>query len=114
MVIEHYAFGRMTVNGRVFTSDLMILPNREVHDEWWRRRGHVVGTADLGPILTSRPELLILGTGASGMMRPEPSFEAEIGDLGIRLIAAPTADAAARFNAVSADLRCAAAFHLTC
>lgn len=114
MVIEHYAFGRMTVNGRVYTSDLMILPNGEVLDEWWRRRGHVVGTADLGSILNSRPELLILGTGASGRMRPEPSLEAALGDLGIRLVAAPTADAAIRFNKVPAESRCAAAFHLTC
>ena len=114
MVIEDYAFGRMTVDGRLYTSDLMILPDGTVSVGWWRRRGHAVGTADLGPILPSRPAILIIGTVASGMMRPDATLADDLAGMGIRMVAIPTAEAVKKFNARDASTPCAAAFHLTC
>jgi hypothetical protein len=114
MVIGDYTFGRMNINGRVYTADLMILPDGQVLADWRRRRGHEVGAPDLGPILSSRPELLIIGTGAYGRMRTDSSLEAELGAAGIRLVAVPTGDAVARFNQLQTACSRAAAFHLTC
>lgn len=113
MTIDDYSFGRMTIDGRVFTSDLVISPGGRISTGWWRRRGHVVGMADLGLILAALPAALVIGTGASGMMRPEPALSGELADLGVHLVIAPTAEAVRRFNALPHDTR-AGAFHLTC
>ena len=114
MIIENYAFGRMRIDGRVYTTDLMILSDGAVSADWWRPRGHAVDAADLQPVMDSAPELLIIGTGAYGRMRPDPALEKDLGARGIRLVTAPTAEAVAHFNRLHVDNRCAAAFHLTC
>jgi hypothetical protein len=37
--IDHYEFGRIVVDGREVTNDLIILPGRVVRN-WWRQEGH--------------------------------------------------------------------------
>lgn len=114
MAIDAYAFGRMQINGKTYTTDLFILPGGRVREHWWRRRGHAVGMADLVPVLSARPAVLVIGTGASGMMRPDPGLSADLASEGIRLVAIPSADAVRHFNALPPETRVAAAFHLTC
>jgi hypothetical protein len=42
-MIESSAFGVMTIDGRTFSSDLIIFPDGSVKDRWWRQRGHTAG-----------------------------------------------------------------------
>ncbi|MFH1981666.1 MAG: MTH938/NDUFAF3 family protein [Pseudomonadota bacterium] len=114
MAIDDYAFGRMTIDGRVYTTDLMILPDGRVLSDWWRRRGHAVGAADLEPVLSCDPAVLVIGTGADGRMHPDPGLPGDLEARGIRLVAVPTAEAMACFNHLPPEFRRAAAFHLTC
>lgn len=67
MVIESYLFGKMTVDGVVFDSDLIIFPER-VKSRWWRAQGHYLQVGDLDEVLDYRPEVLVIGTGCSGRM----------------------------------------------
>ena len=46
-MIESTAFGVMTIDGRTYTSDLIIFPDGRVQDGWWRKRGHVLGVDDI-------------------------------------------------------------------
>jgi hypothetical protein len=39
--IDHYEFGRIVVDGRQETKDLIVLPDRVVRN-WWRRDGHAL------------------------------------------------------------------------
>ena len=47
--IDHYDFGRIVIDGREETRDLIILPDRVVRD-WWRQEGHVLVVDDLGEV----------------------------------------------------------------
>ena len=68
MVIEHYSFGRITVNGKTYTSDVIIYPDK-VDSSWWRREGHNLQVADLSDVIQASPQILVVGTGAYGAMK---------------------------------------------
>jgi hypothetical protein len=69
--IDHYEFGRIVVDGREETKDLVILPSRGVRN-WWRREGNALVLDDLVEVLGELPSRLIVGTGANGRMQPDP------------------------------------------
>src|SRR6476661_10147197 len=68
-VIEGYEFGRVTIDGREETRDVIVLPHRVVRD-WWRKDGHGLVIEDLDDVLAELPARLHVGTGAHGRMRP--------------------------------------------
>ena len=63
---------RIMIDGREETRDPIILPDRVVRD-WWRRDGHALVLDDLAEVLGELPFHLVLGTGAAGRMRPDPT-----------------------------------------
>jgi hypothetical protein len=69
--VEGYRFGRIVIDGEEQTHDVIILPGW-VLPNWWREEGHALVLDDLGEVLDDLPERLIVGTGASGQMRPDP------------------------------------------
>jgi hypothetical protein len=112
--IESYEFGRMVIDGRTYTQDLIILPERIV-DGWWRQEGHVLHAADLEEVLKAGPDLLIVGQGANGRMQVAADAKEALREGGIDFSAMPTPQAVQRFNgAAPEDQAVAAAFHLTC
>ncbi len=114
MQIDHYAFGRMTIDGKTHTSDLFIIGDR-VHDGWWRKEGHVLDSDDLPAVIAAKPSLLIVGTGHSGRMVVPEVTRQRLQENNIELYAAPTGEAVRRFNERRAVLSTVAgAFHLTC
>jgi hypothetical protein len=113
--IEAYSFGSMTIDGRGYRSDLIIHPDGAIEEDWWRERGHNLTMHDIEKVLRDRPQVLIIGTGASGMMRISPGLHDECSQRGVTLEAYGTADAADRYNALAkAGTSVAAGFHLTC
>lgn len=113
-VIEDYSFGKMTINGATYTSDLLIYPDKTVHDQWWRQSGHMLRLADIADMIATGPEVIVAGTGDSGLMKPEAGLEEALADRGIELITRPSKKAAALYNELVAIRRVAACFHLTC
>jgi len=110
--IEEYRFGRVVVDGREETRDVIVLPERVVRN-WWRAEGHALVLADLADILDELPETLVVGTGAFGRMRPDPRLAGELGKRGVALEALPTEEAVRRYGQLD-PARTAAALHLTC
>ena len=110
--IDSYRFGEIVIDGKAYTSDVIIFPER-VMDNWWRKEGHRLSPDDIGEIIESRPELLIIGTGASGMMQvPEETLEFIQGK-GIQVRIENTEKACDTYNAIK-DKVVVAALHLTC
>jgi hypothetical protein len=114
MKIDVYEFGRIVVNGREYTSDLIIYPDR-IDASWWRREGHRLTPEDLPDILREPPDVLVIGTGHDGMMRLSPDDLERLREAGMKVFAGRTADAVENFNRlVREHARVVAALHLTC
>lgn len=112
-MIDSYDFGEIVVDGRRYTSDVIIYPGR-VKDRWWRKDGHTLGTDDLEEVLDSEPEVIVVGTGYSGIMRVPPQTQKLIGSKGIELIIKPTSQACQTYNQLSSGKKAIAMLHLTC
>jgi hypothetical protein len=110
--IEGYRFGRIVVDGEEQSRDLIILPRRVVRN-WWRQEGHALVLDDLQEVLDELPGRLIVGTGASGQMRPDPETLDALRRRGVDVEVARTPDAV-RLFAEADPAGTAAALHLTC
>jgi hypothetical protein len=112
--ISDYAFGKITVDGRTYTTDLIIAPDKII-DSWWRKQGHSLAIDDLDDIVKAEPDLLIIGTGFFGRMKIPEKTRHYLEQQGIRVHQAKTGDAAAAFNRLQQEYaRIVAALHLTC
>lgn len=111
--IESYRFGSIVIDGRNYTHDVIILPDRVIPD-WWRQSGHTLRPGDLSAVFDAAPEALVVGIGASGRMRVTRETEEALTAAGIHLFPAPTEEACQMYNRLRERQRVAAALHLTC
>jgi hypothetical protein len=112
-MIEEYEFGRIVIDGKVYTQDVIIYPDR-VNGHWWREEGHELSISDIGEILKEKPEVLVVGTGSGGLMRVLDETRSLLSSRGIRLIDKPTKEACKSFNELAGKTKVVAALHLTC
>lgn len=113
-MIENYRFGEMIVQGKSYNKDLKIIEGRVVSN-WWRKEGHSLDPSDIEDIFNSSAKILIVGTGAYGVMKIPDRTSQIIKSKGIILEAYPTAKAVDRFNELyKKGEKVAGAFHLTC
>ena len=113
MPIDDYSYGHIVVDGREQRRDL-ILTRSGVHPNWWRKDGHSLALEDLGVVLEAAPEVLVVGTGTDGNMRPAPGLVETLTERGIEVEVLSTFDAVKRFNELLGVRDVAAALHLTC
>jgi hypothetical protein len=110
--VEGYRFGRVVVDGREQTKDVIVLPGRVVSN-WWRRDGHALVLEDLEDVLDELPGHLVVGTGATEQMRPDPDALQRLKERGVEVEALPTDQAVRRYQELD-PASAAAALHLTC
>lgn len=115
MSIEHYEFGRITIDGQTYTDDVIITPDG-VDDSWWREKGHELCCADLEPVWKARPDILLIGTGARGVMKVLPEAHKEMDRKCAQVHVLQTDVAVERYNQLARkeSRRVVAALHLTC
>lgn len=126
MKIDSYSFGRIVIDGKSYSSDVIILKDRVISN-WWRREGHTLCLDDLKsiPFISSplrgedlgegeKIEVLIIGTGASGMMKVLKEVMDYFTSKGIKLIEERTEEACRIYNKLSNSHNISAALHLTC
>ena len=113
MMIDFYDFGRIVVDGKAYTSDVIIFPNR-AKDNWWRKEGHALHIEDIELVVAEKPEVLIVGTGKYGILEVLPETKEHIKSKGIELIIEPTDKACEIYNEISKNKKAVAALHLTC
>ena len=112
-MIDSYSFGHIVVDGDEYRQDLIIYPDR-VDPSWWRKAGHCLCEDDLKEIVTEKPEVLVVGTGAQGLMEVPQSTRDYLTTAGVELIAANTKEACDKFNELCGRRKVVAALHLTC
>jgi hypothetical protein len=112
-LIEAYSFGRITIKGTTYSSDLIIYPDK-IDDSWWRKSGHVLHKGDIDDFISYKPDVLIVGTGAQGLMIIPEETKTILEKSGIELIAHKTKKACEIYNLIVGKKTVVAAFHLTC
>ena len=112
-MIESYSFGKLSINGKIYLSDLIIFPDR-VYDSWWRNEGHNLYMEDIRDIIVFSPEVLIIGQGSPGYMQVSESVRMGIQSGGIELFVSGTEKAVEMYNKTCGSRKTVAALHLTC
>ncbi len=112
-MIDSYEFGRIVINGKRYSNDLILFPDK-VKDGWWRKEGHQIHIEDLKDVLKVKPEVLVVGTGYSGLMTIPPVTRKYVESEGIEIISQKTKEACETFNRLIKSRKVVAALHLTC
>ncbi|MBO8182267.1 MAG: hypothetical protein H0Z28_05670 [Archaeoglobus sp.] len=115
MLVNGYEFGRIIVDGRKFTSDIILATDNILNSSWWRKEGHRVSKEDIKEILDYSPEIVIFGTGYYGVVKVEKDVEDLFKSKGARVEKLKSSEAVKRFNELSKEgKRVVLAIHLTC
>lgn len=114
MKVRDYAFGRIDIDGTVYTSDVIIYPDH-VRAHWWREQGHSLCLEDLTEVLADPPQVLVIGTGYHGVMQVPPATLEALRARGIEARVMKTREAVAELNRLQREAaRAVAVLHLTC
>lgn len=111
--IDHYSFGNISVGGKTYTSDLIILPDAIIHP-WRRQEGHFLHIDDLKDVIGLSNEVLIIGTGVYGRMHVPDETIRNLNKLGIQINISITPGAVHMFNSISKYKKTTACLHLSC
>ncbi|MGM0441004.1 MAG: Mth938-like domain-containing protein [Elusimicrobiota bacterium] len=112
MHVDDYSFGKIVIDGKTYTSDVLIAGGKI--KKWWRDRGHLLQNTDLKEVWSKKPDILIVGKGASGVMSTAPEVKEKCKDLGIEFFAAKSRRAVKKFNELTGKKETALGIHLTC
>ena len=113
-MIEDYRFGNIKIDGKDYTSDVKII-NGKVKPNWWRKEGHNLFPEDIQDILEAKPEVLVVGTGAYGVMKISSQVRKLLEQEKIELIEAKTDKSCQIYNQLlQTGKKVAFAAHLTC
>lgn len=113
MHIDHYSFGNITIDGKSYSSDVIIFPDH-VQSSWWRVEGHLLQPADLKDVAAVRGSIVIVGTGYHGVMKVPAKTLEYLRAKGIKAYIEKTRSAVERYNKMSSGKTVIAALHLTC
>ncbi len=96
-MIEEYHFGSITILGRNYTHDVEVRWTGDVLD-WWRGKSHLINAEDVKRAIEQNPDLIVIGTGESGIAKVTERAKEEILSKGIGLIVDKTEEAVKTFN----------------
>jgi uncharacterized protein len=105
--IRAYKPGTIQVNEKTLTSSIIITPD-ELISNWQPRTINDLTGEDLSPIITLKPDILLIGTG-SKLIFPQVEIYGHLINLGIGVEIMDTSAACRTFNALSAENRRVAA-----
>jgi hypothetical protein len=113
MKITHYSFGRITIDGKTYTSDVIIYPDH-IDSSWWRKEGHLLQIPDLEDIVRADIPTLIVGTGYYNTMKVPKETITYLESKKIQVNIENTQNAVRLYNEISDKQPVIAALHLTC
>ncbi len=111
-MIDNYRFGEFVVDGKTYKSNIILIgktvkPARHLP-------GHELKLDDFTELINSKPEYIIIGTGAYGVMKVPNEIIEFIEKQGIKTIIENTGQACQTYNAMLKQGKIAAFLHNTC
>ena len=111
-MIDSYKFGRITIEGEEYTTDLILTPTKIIKN-WQKEEGLLLKASDLKQAMKEMPKVLIIGIGFEGCMKLDSSVEYICSKNNVKLIVQKTKEAVNTFNSMKAP-GVVAALNLTC
>jgi len=119
-MIEEYHFGAITIDGKIYNHDVEVRWTDEVL-KWWREESHFIDIEDVKRAVGESPDIIIIGTGESGIAKVSEEAQKFIKEKGIELIIDQTVEAVKTFNIIKEESKeegkqrkIIGLFHLTC
>jgi hypothetical protein len=110
--IESALFGSFIIDGRKYESDVVVSWNGEVKD---RPKSHEFTNAELNSILMSDPEVVVVGTGHSGVLKVAHDAEVTARLGGVEMVVKSTPQAVQEYHKFARlGKRVVAVLHSTC
>lgn len=113
-MIDDFGFGWIVIDGKKYTSDLMIYADGSIEDNWWRISGHRLSSTDIVKLIEEKPDVIVAATGVHGLVRPDKELEAILSQKKIGFMPEHNQKAIELYNEINPKKRVAACFHLTC
>lgn len=114
MKIKDYSFGKISIDLKTYTSDLIICPDMIIHP-WRRIEGHILQSQDLKEIIHMNPDIIVVGTGYFGRMRVAEELINFLNQKAVIFYIKRTPDAVSLFNSLLDDnKKTIACLHLSC
>lgn len=112
-MIENYSFGRFLIDGQEYNSNVVLIGKKVEKARYLPN--HELSINDFDALVEIKPEYIIIGTGASGVMPVPSEISKFIEEKGIKLIVEKTGDACQTYNSLIKEGKKVAAFlHNTC
>ena len=96
-MLSDYTFGQIKIDGKNYSSDLIISQGKVIPD-WWRTEGHLLYLSDMEDVLNFKPQVLVIGTGFYGVMKIDNSLRTYCKDKEIVLAEFLTGKAVEYYN----------------
>ena len=120
-MIEEYRFGSISIDGKIYNHDIEVRWTDEILS-WPRKESHIIDVEDVERAAAENPEVIVIGTGESGMAKVTKEAIDFIKARGIELIIDKTEQAAKTFNIRKEESmeeegiqeKVIGLFHLTC
>lgn len=123
-MIEEYHFGSLTIDGQIYNDDVEIrsLSSKTEVLDWQRDESHVIDADAVKRTVEQKPDIIIIGTGETGVAQVTESAQQFIAEKGIKLIIDITGEAIKTFNVIQQnsleeegeEVNLIGLFHLTC
>lgn len=131
-MIEEYHFGSITIDGKTYSRDVEVRWKGAARGEsslsglevlsWWRKESHLIDVEDVMRAVEQDPEMIIIGTGETGLAEVAENAQKFIKEKRIELIIDKTEEAVKTFNIMEEESeeeegkqrKVIGLFHLTC
>ncbi|MBW2992635.1 hypothetical protein KY345_05450 [Candidatus Woesearchaeota archaeon] len=112
-MIDSYTFGTFIIDGKKFDSNVKIIQDKASKYRYFEN--HIIELNDFVDLVDKKPEYIIIGTGASGVVNVPDEIKEYIEKAGIKLIIEKTGDACNTYNdLIKKNKKVCALMHNTC
>jgi hypothetical protein len=110
--IDGAFFGSLLIDGRKYNNDVIVSWNGEIKD---RPSSHDFTNAEMDSILMNDPDVVVIGTGHSGMVKVAHDVDVSARLKGVELVVKPTVQAMQEYNKFARlGKHVVAVLHATC
>jgi hypothetical protein len=109
--INSSEYGWIKIDGTTYNHDVYILPSGEVEK---REYGHTFTKDQAEHVLKTKPEIVVIGKGTSGMASLAPEARQVLEKAGVKLVEDWTPRIREKFNELAESKKVAAIIHVTC